>query len=196
MQKNNEILLFFGSFNPIHNGHMAIASYFTEFCGIRELWFVVTPQNPLKAPGSLLADRDRQHLVNLAIGDYPKFRVSDIEFYLPKPNYTINTLVYLSEKFPGKKFSLLIGGDNLETFHKWKNYKNILENYRIYVYSRPNSEAPSLEKFKNADIVIPDAPQMEISSSFIRTAIKENKDVRFFLPVKVYSYIKELGWYR
>lgn len=196
MQKNNEILLFFGSFNPIHNGHLAIASYFTEFCGIRELWFVVTPQNPFKAPGSLLADRDRQHLVNLAIGDYPKFRVSDIEFYLPKPNYTINSLTYLSEKFPTKKFSLLIGGDNLETFHKWKNYKKILENYKIYVYKRPNSGLPSIEKFENADIIIPDAPQMDISSSFIRTAIKENKDVRFLLPAKVYSYIKDVGWYR
>jgi nicotinate-nucleotide adenylyltransferase len=196
MRNNNEILLFFGSFNPIHNGHLAIASYFTEFYGIRELWFVVTPQNPLKNPGSLLADRDRQHLVNLAIGDYPKFKVSDIEFYMPKPNYTINTLAYLSEKFPSKKFSLLIGGDNIETFHKWKNYQKILENYRIYVYKRPGAQIPALSKFENADIIVPEVPQMEISSSMIRNAIKENKDMRFYLPSLAYDYIKDMGWFK
>jgi len=192
MPNNNEILLYFGSFNPIHTGHMVIANYLTEFCGISELWFVVTPQNPLKKSSTLLNDRDRQHLVQLAIDDYPKFKVSDIEFYLPKPNYTINTLTYLKEKYPNKKFSIIIGGDNLETFHKWKNYEKILEGFKIYVYKRPGCE---VREFENSDITIVDAPQMEISSSFIRKAIKDNKDVRYFLPPKVYEYILKMGWW-
>ncbi len=193
MQTNNEIILFFGSFNPIHTGHLIIANYITEFKNIHELWFVVTPHNPLKETKSLLKDRDRQYMTELAIDNYPKFKVSDIEFYLPKPNYTINTLAYLQEKFPSKKFSLLIGGDNLATFHKWKNYEKILEKHKIYVYKRPGSLLP---EFENADIEVLDAPQIEISSSFIRKAIKENKDIRFFLPQKVYRYITEMNFYR
>ncbi|PLX06292.1 MAG: nicotinic acid mononucleotide adenylyltransferase [Marinilabiliales bacterium] len=193
MQNNNEILLYFGSFNPIHIGHMAIANYLAEFCDIKELWFVITPQNPVKKSSTLLNDRDRQHLVQLAIEDYPKFRVSDIEFYLHKPNYTVNTLTYLKEKYPNRKFSILIGGDNLETFHKWKNYRKILDNHKIYVYKRPGCE---VKEYENSDITIVDAPQMEISSSFIRKSIKKNKDVRFFLPPKVYDYILKMGWWR
>lgn len=193
MSNNNEILLFFGSFNPIHIGHMAIANYLTEFCDIHELWFVITPQNPLKKASTLLNDRDRQYLTQLAIEDYPKFRVSDIEFYLPKPNYTINTLTYLKEKYPDLNFSILIGGDNLESFHKWKNYRKILDNYKIYVYKRPCSTLP---EFENSNVTIVDAPQMEISSSFIRNAIKKNKDIRYFLPPKVYEYIMKMGWWK
>jgi len=172
---------------------MAIANYLAEFCDIKELWFVITPQNPVKKSSTLLNDRDRQHLVQLAIEDYPKFRVSDIEFYLPKPNYTVNTLTYLKEKYPNRKFSILIGGDNLETFHKWKNYRKILDNHKIYVYKRPGCE---VKEYENSDITIVDAPQMEISSSFIRKSIKKNKDVRFFLPPKVYDYILKMGWWR
>jgi nicotinate-nucleotide adenylyltransferase len=193
MQNNNEIALFFGSFNPIHIGHLAIANYVTEFEGIQELWFVVTPQNPLKNANSLLKDRDRQHLVELAIDKYPKFKVSDVEFYLPKPSYTINTLTYLREKYPTKQFSLIIGGDNLETFHKWKNYKLILENHKLYVYKRPYAE---IKTYENSVIKILDAPQMEISSSFIRQAIHDNKDIRFFLPEKVYKYVVEMGFWK
>ncbi|MDR2008878.1 MAG: nicotinate-nucleotide adenylyltransferase [Bacteroidales bacterium] len=193
MQVNNEILLFFGSFNPIHAGHLIIANYITEFKNIHELWFVVTPHNPLKETGNLLKDRDRQYMVELAIDQYPKFKVSDIEFYLPKPNYTINTLTYLKERFPTKKFSLLIGGDNLATFHKWKNYEIILRNHKIYVYKRFGSK---VREFENSNIEILDAPQIEISSSFIRSAIKDNKDVRFFLPEKVYKYILEMNFYK
>lgn len=193
MQNNNEILLFFGSFNPIHIGHLAIANYITEFKNINELWFVVTPQNPMKKASNLLNDRDRKFLTELAISNYPKFKVSDIEFYLPKPNYTINTLTYLQEKFPTKKFSLLIGGDNLETFHKWKNFKIILDNFKIYVYKRPTY---NIQNFENANIEILDAPQIEVSSSFIREAIKNNKDIRFFLPEKVYKYILEMNFYK
>jgi len=193
MQNKNEIVLFFGSFNPIHNGHLAIANYITEFCDISELWFVVTPQNPLKPASTLLDDRNRQHMVQLAIDQYPKFKVSDIEFYLPKPNYTINTLTYLSEKYPKKKFSLLIGGDNLESFHKWKNYRKILDDYKLYVYKRPGAE---VREFENSNIQVLDAPQMEISSSLIREAINEGKDIRYFLPDKVYKYILEMGWWK
>lgn len=193
MSNKKEVILFFGSFNPIHIGHLAMANYIVEFCDIDELWFVVTPQNPLKTKDSLLKDRDRQHLVQLAIGNYHKFKVSDIEFYLPKPNYTINTLTYLSEKYPQKQFSLLLGGDNLESFHKWKNYKIILEYYKIYVYKRPNYHIPT---FENSNINILEAPQIEISSSFIRQGISANKDMRFFLNEKVYNYIKEMNFWK
>ncbi|MCF0206125.1 MAG: nicotinate-nucleotide adenylyltransferase, partial [Bacteroidales bacterium] len=138
MQNRKEILLYFGSFNPIHIGHLAIANYLVEYTNVDELWFVVTPHNPLKKSSTLIDDRVRQHLVQLAINDYPKFRVSDIEFYLPKPNYTATTLAYLNEKFPDYRFCILVGGDNLESFHKWKNYQVILNNYKIYVYKRNN----------------------------------------------------------
>ncbi len=192
MQNKKEILLYFGSFNPIHIGHLAIANYLVEYTQANELWFVVTPQNPLKKSSTLIDDRVRQHLVQLAIGDYPKFRVSDIEFYLPKPNYTVTTLAYLAEKYPDYNFSILIGGDNLETFHKWKNYEVILKNYKIYVYRRPGCE---VVKFENSNIEIVDAPLIEISSSFIRESIKAGKDVRFFMSEKVYKYVDEMGYF-
>lgn len=193
MYNNKEIVLFFGSFNPIHIGHLAIANYVVEFVDVKELWFVVTPQNPLKKITNLLPDRERQYMVELAINKFPKFKVSDIEFNLPKPNYTINTLAYLQEKYPNRKFSLLIGGDNLESFTKWKNYEQILKNYKLYVYKRPNYE---LAHYENSNIEILNAPQMEISSSFIRDAIKMNKDVRFFLPENVYDYMLKMNYYK
>jgi len=188
-----EILLYFGSFNPIHVGHLAIANYLVEYTQVNELWFVVTPHNPLKKSSTLIDDRVRQHLVQLAIGDYPKFRVSDVEFYLPKPNYTITTLTYLTEKYPDYKFSLLIGGDNLETFHKWKNYDVILKNYKIYVYRRPGCK---VVEYENSDIEIVDAPLIEISSSFIRQSIGKGLDVRFFMPEKVSEYVDKMGYWQ
>lgn len=193
MQNKREILLYFGSFNPIHIGHLAIANYLVEYTGVNELWFVVTPHNPLKKSSTLIDDRVRQHLVQLAIGNYPKFRVSDIEFYLPKPNYTINTLTHLSEKFPDYNFSILIGGDNLETFHKWKNYDVILKNYKIYVYRRPGCK---VVEYENSHIKIVDAPLIEISSSFIRESIRQGKDVRFFMPEEVARYIDQMGYWK
>lgn len=193
MHINNEILLFFGSFNPIHIGHLAIANYLTEFYNFSELWFVITPQSPDKKSSSLIDFRTRQHLVELSIDTYPKFKTCDIEFYLPKPNYTVDTLAHLSEKFPNRTFSLLIGGDNLLSFHKWKNANVILENYKIYVYKRPNY---AVSQFNNAHIRIIDAPMMQISSSFIRKAIRENKDIRFFLASKAYDYIIKQNLYR
>lgn len=186
--------LFFGSFNPIHIGHMAIANYFVEFTDLDQLWFVVSPQNPLKPRGSLLADYHRLQLVDEAIGNSPLFRSSKIEFELPKPSYTIDTLTYLSDKYPDNKFILLIGADNLQSFHKWKNYQVILDEYEIMVYPRPGypKDYPHLQ----GNIRIIDAPLMEISSSFIREAIHQGKDVGFFMPKAVSDYIQEMHFYK
>ncbi|MCF8295192.1 MAG: nicotinate-nucleotide adenylyltransferase [Bacteroidales bacterium] len=186
--------LFFGSFNPIHIGHLAIANYFVSFTDLHQVWFVVSPQNPLKEKQSLLADYHRLQLVDIAIGDSPLFRSSKIEFELPKPSYTIHTLSYLSEKYPEYEFVLLLGADNLQSFHKWKNYTVILENYELMVYPRPGYEVNSTS-FQGKIQVI-QAPLMEISSSFIRQAIGEGKDVRFFMPKAVADYIDEMNFYK
>ncbi len=198
MQNNNsEIGLFFGSFNPVHIGHLAIANYIVEYTDIRELWFVVTPQNPWKKSSNLLQDRQRQHMLELAVERSEKFKVSDIEFNLPKPNYTINTLTYLKEKFPAKKFSLIIGGDNLKYFKKWKNYEIILKEHKIYVYKRPDfTEFDCKDIITKGNIEILEAPMIEISSSFIRNSIKNGKDMKFFLPKEVYKYILANNYYR
>ncbi len=185
--------LYFGSFNPVHFGHLSIANYFLEFTDLEQLWFIVSPQNPLKKKASLLADYHRLELLNIAIGDSNKYKVSNIEFSMPKPSYTIDTLSYLQEKYSNNEFVLIMGSDNLPTLQKWKNYKEILDNYYIYVYPRPNNDGG---EFKNHNkINFYDAPLMEISSSFIRKSIKDNKDIRFFLPLNVYEYIKEMHFY-
>ncbi len=193
MKKDKKTGLYFGSFNPVHIGHLAIANYILEFTDLDEIWFVVSPQNPLKDKTSLLPDFQRLQMVNLAIGDFQKFKSSDIEFRLPQPSYTIHTLTYLSEKYPSRKFCLIMGADNLDNFAKWKNYKEIIGNYQLYVYPRPDSDGGSFREHANVNWV--DAPLMEISSSFIRNAIKEKKDVRYFLPEKVYEYITEMHFY-
>ncbi len=198
MQNNKrEIGLFFGSFNPIHIGHTAIANYMLEFTDIMEVWFVVTPQSPWKKNSNLLPDRQRQYMVELAIDKEYNYKVSDIEFKLPKPNYTINTLAHLQEKFPAKKFSLIIGGDNLQSFHKWKNYELILKDYKIYVYKRHDciSEVPDVIINKEAFEIV-EAPLMEISSSFIRNAIKNEKNMCFYLHKKTYKYIIDNNFYK
>lgn len=186
--------LFFGSFNPIHNGHMVIANYFAEFSDLKQVWFVVSPHNPLKPAGSLLNDFQRLQLVELAIGDYRKMKVSKIEFGLPKPSYTINTLTHLQEKFPQHEFVLIMGSDNLHTFHKWKNYEQILEYYSIYIYPRPGFDGGDFKNHPKVKFI--EAPLMEISSTFIRNAIKSKKDVRFMMPEKVADYIDEMNFYR
>jgi len=186
--------LYFGSFNPIHIGHLAIANYFVEYANLKELWFVVSPQNPLKEKGSLLPDYQRFELVNLAIGDYSKFKASNVEFSLPQPSYTANTLAYLDEKFPNREFSLIMGEDNLSSFNKWKNYENILKNRKLLVYPRPNCKNSIFHGHKNIQLI--DAPHMEISSSFIRNSIKSKKDVRFFMPENVWKYIDEMNFYK
>ena len=186
--------LFFGSFNPIHIGHLAIANYMSSFGNLDELWFVVSPQNPLKQKSQLLADHYRLEMVRMALGDYDGFRVSDIEFKLPKPSFTIDTLAYLSEKHPKREFVLIVGGDNIATFNKWKNYKTLLNNYKLLVYSRPGWDGGEYAKHPNVTSL--EAPQMEISSSFIRKSIKEKKDIRFFLPNKVWEYIYDMHFYK
>jgi|SRR5690606_25734952 len=186
--------LFFGSFNPIHNGHMVIANYFAEFSDLKQVWFVVSPHNPLKPAGSLLNDFQRLQLVELAIGDYRKMKVSKIEFGLPKPSYTINTLTHLQEKFPKHEFVLIMGSDNLHTFHKWKNYDQILKFYSIYIYPRPGFDGGDFKNHPKVKFI--EAPLMEISSTFIRNAIKSKKDVRFMMPEKVADYIDEMNFYR
>jgi len=188
-----KIGLFFGSFNPIHIGHLAIANFMAEYTDLEEIWFVVSPHNPLKNKASLLADYHRLELVELSIEAYPQFKASNIEFRLPQPSYTIDTLSYLREKHSKHQFSLIVGSDNLNSFTKWKNYELLLQNHELYVYPRPG--------FKDEDVNLPGtihivpAPLMEVSSSFIRQAIKEKKEIPFFLPAPAYQYIKDMHFY-
>jgi nicotinate-nucleotide adenylyltransferase len=189
-----QIGLFFGSFNPIHIGHLALANYFTEFANLNEVWFVVSPQNPFKEKAQLLHQNNRLHLVELAINNHPKMRSSNVEFSLPQPSYTVNTLAHLKEKYPTYNFSLIIGEDNLHSFNKWKNYEYILENYTLLVYPRPGSIKSKFHTHNNVKLL--DAPLIEISSTFIRSAIKTNKDIRFFVPEKVWEEINISGFYK
>lgn len=190
-----KIGLFFGSFNPIHVGHLALANYFIEFTDLDNLWFVVSPQNPLKKRNTLLDDYHRLHLVRLAIEDYPKkYHASNVEFDMPKPSFTIDTLTYLSEKHPNDEFILIMGADNLVTLHKWKNYAELIKKHKIYVYPRPNIDISKINTKANYKIF--DAPLIEISSSFIREAIQEQKNVDFFMHSKVAQYIDEMNFYR
>lgn len=186
--------LYFGSFNPVHIGHLAIANYMVEFTGLDEFWFVVTPQNPHKRKTNLLNDYDRLEMVQLAVEGDDRLQVSDIEFYLPKPSYTMDTLAYLKERNPNRHFKILMGSDNLQNFHKWKNFETILENFGVLVYPRPGFNKTKVMQHKNITIV-EGAPQMEISSSFIRKAIENGKDVQHFLPPKVWEYIEKKGFY-
>ena len=185
--------LYFGSFNPIHIGHLAIANFMVEFSELEQLWFVVSPQNPLKEKMSLLQDYHRLEMVRLAVEDDDRFRASDIEFKLPTPSYTIDTLTYLEELNPGREFQLVMGGDGLRTFHKWKHAKLIVEKYHRLIYPRPGTDIDSASRLPNATLV--DAPMMEISSSFIRQAIKEGKDVRHLVPARAYTYMREMHFY-
>lgn len=186
--------LYFGSFNPIHIGHMAIANYMVEYTEIDQLWFVVSPQNPLKQKKSLLDDYQRLELVTRSIGDDLRFRASKVEFGLPKPSYTIDTLTHLSEKYPTHKFYILMGTDNLENINKWKNAEQLLANYDIIVYPRHGFNPSSVEK--HARVQIANAPLMEISATFIRESIKAGKDIRHFLPPRIWDYISQMNIYK
>jgi len=190
-----KIGLYFGSYNPIHIGHLAIANYMVEFTDIDQLWFVVSPQNPFKKKENLLADYHRLELVNRAIENDERFRASNIEFNLPKPSYTIDTLTYLQERFPDYSFVILMGADNLESFPKWKNFEMIVENYGVVVYPRPGFEMSKVPVHKNITVA-EGVPLMEISSSFIRNTIKEGKDIRHFMPQKSWEYLDEMNFYR
>ena len=185
--------LFFGSFNPVHVGHMVLANYMLEFTNLEQIWFVVSPHNPLKQKSSLLDQNHRLQLVNIAIKNQAKFKASNIEFNLPQPSYTINTLTYLTEKYPNTKFALIMGSDNLENFHKWKNYEEILKRFELYVYPRPENDGGALKRHANVKLI--NAPLMGISSTMIRQAIREKKNVQFFVPEKVWEYIQEMHFY-
>lgn len=182
-----KIGLFFGSFNPIHIGHMIIAQTMLEHGGIDQLWFVVSPQNPFKKNKSLLHEFDRLDMVDKAIAYNSKFKVSDIEFNLSKPSYTIDTLTVFSEKHPEHNFFLIIGEDNLAHFHKWKNYEQILKYHGLLVYPRPNTDKPKFEIGENIKFV--EAPLLDISATFIRTAIKEGHSIKYLVPSEVEDYI-------
>ncbi|PWH82968.1 nicotinate (nicotinamide) nucleotide adenylyltransferase [Brumimicrobium oceani] len=200
--------LYFGTFNPIHIGHLIISNYMADYTDLDEVWLVVSPQNPLKKKKSLLEDYHRLAIVRVAIEDNDNLRESDIEFKMPRPSYTSDTLAYLKDKHPKNEFHLIMGEDNLRTLHKWKNFENILENHKIFVYPRvltiqeeqeveqigylPENE---LQNHKNI-IMCDDAPVMKVSSSFIRQAIKDKHDVRYLLTAPVQKYIEEMNFYK
>ena len=186
--------LFFGSFNPIHVGHLIIANHMVEHTELDEVWFVISPHNPLKKKSTLLADHHRYAMVNLAVEDNRNLWASNIEFGLSQPSYTVHTLAFLEEKYPGKDFVLIMGGDNLASLHKWKNYEHILENYSIMVYPRPGEELPELVNHEHVQVV--EAPLMQISSSFIRKSIKEGKSVEYILSDRVFKYLTEMHFYQ
>jgi len=191
-----KIGLYFGTFNPIHTGHLIIANHMAEYSGLDQIWLVVTPHNPLKKKTTLLDDHHRLQMVFLATEDYPKLKPSDAEFRLPQPSYTVNTLAHLQEKFPAHEFSLIMGEDNLNSLHKWKNYEVILQNHDIYVYPRINTEVINPDIATAARIHRVDAPVIEISSTFIRNSIKENKNVHPLLPEKVWQYVGHNLFYK
>lgn len=188
-----KIGLFFGSFNPVHNGHLIIASYISQTTDLDKVWMVVSPQNPLKPKETLLRDHDRLHLINLAIEESKHLKSSGIEFKLPKPSYTIDTLVYLHEKYPQHRFSLIMGSDNLVTLHKWKNFEKLLT-YPIYVYKRRGFDENPYPERNNIQLL--DFPFLDISATFIRDSIRKGISMQYFLPEPVWKYIDESGWYK
>ena len=185
--------LFFGSFNPIHTGHLVIANYMATFSGLKEVWLVVSPHNPLKQRSGLANMYDRLEMAKLATENAPQLKVSDIEFKLAQPSYTVDTLAHLRERYPQKEFVLIMGADNLVSLKKWKNYEVLLKDYHIYVYPRPGADVKEWEN--HPSITFTDTPQMEISSTFIRKAIKDKKNVQFFTPDKVLDFIESKGLY-
>ena len=191
-----KIGLYFGTFNPIHAGHLIIANHMAEYSGLDQIWLGVTPHNPHKKKSTLLSDHHRLQMVHLAVEDYPKLKPSDIEFRLPQPNYTVNTLAHLQEKFPTHEFSLIMGEDNLNTLHKWKNYEVLLQNHNIYVYPRLDNGTPDDAIAHHPAIHRVGAPVIELSSTFIRQSIKDGKNVRPMLPAKVWEYIEHNLFYK
>jgi nicotinate-nucleotide adenylyltransferase len=186
--------LFFGSFNPIHVGHLIIGSHLIDFTDLSEVWYIVSPHNPLKDKASLLNEYERLEMVRIATEDEPRLKASDIEFTLSRPSYTIHTLLHLQEKYPNREWVLIMGADTVPTLPKWKNYEQLVNNYEIYIYPRPDYilDTASLPlKMK----LIPDVPIMEISASHIRNAIRQKKSVRYMLTEKVFQYIDKWGLY-
>ena len=200
-----QIGLFFGSFNPVHQGHLILANYLAEETALEEVWFVITPQSPFKQKQRLLDNHHRLALVEEAIEGYPKLKVSTVEFGLPAPQYTALTIAHLMEKHPEASFSLIVGQDHLKSFHKWYNYQALLEGHQIYVYPRMPEEAlaaskplkqPKPEILIHSNLILVSAPVVEISSSYIRKALKAGKNIRPLLPPAVWKYMDEMNFYR
>ncbi len=184
-----KIGLFFGSFNPVHIGHMLIADFLIHNSDLDQVWMVVTPHNPLKPKKSLAKDYDRLHLMRLATNENDHIRPSDIEFGLPKPSYTVDTMAYITEKYPQHNFHLIMGGDSLASLPKWKNYEVLLDRYSIIVYRRPGYELGELQSHQHVTVL--DSPQFEISASYVRERIKNKKSIRYLVPDAVYQYLEE-----
>ncbi len=194
MNQSQKIGLFFGSFNPVHLGHLIIANVMAENTDLDKVWLVVSPQNPFKPSKGLLHEFDRFDMVKAAIADNYKLEASDVEFHLPKPSYTIHTLAHLTEKHPTKEFKVILGEDNLENFTKWKNYEQILDQFGLYVYPRPNVTNSSLSR--HAQVKMVEAPLLDISASYIRNCIKNNKSIRYLVPDVVENMIRSKNFYR
>lgn len=186
--------LFFGSFNPIHLGHLVIANYMANYTDLKEVWFVVSPHNPLKQKAGLADMYDRLEMARLATENATHLKVSDIEFKLPQPSYTVDTMAHLKEKHPEKEFALIMGADNLVSLKKWKNYEVLLQNHQIFVYPRPNADIGEWEN--HPSIVITETPQMDISSTFIRQAVKQEKSIQFLVPDAVIDFMDRKSLYK
>ncbi|MEI9943834.1 MAG: nicotinate (nicotinamide) nucleotide adenylyltransferase [Chitinophagaceae bacterium] len=188
-----KIGLYFGSFNPVHTGHLIIANHILNETELEKVWFVVSPQNPFKSSNTLLNKFHRLHLLKLATEEDNRIKISDIEFDLPQPSYTTVTLVHLQEKYPEHIFSIIMGSDSFQNLHKWKNYEAIVKNYSIYVYRRPGFE---IENHVNAQLTIVEAPMLEISATQIRQLAKQGKSIRYMVPEKVREEIERGGYYK
>ena len=188
--------LYFGTFNPIHIGHLIIANHMAEFSDLDEIWLIVTPHNPHKQKSTLLDDHHRLYMVQLAVDDYPKLKASEVEFKLAQPNYTVHTLSHLTDKYPQHQFSLIMGEDNLYSLHKWKNYEQILANHAIYIYPRIFNKHTETIKIESENIFKIDAPIIELSSTAIRAGIKANKNMRPMMPEKVWQYVERNLFYK
>jgi nicotinate-nucleotide adenylyltransferase len=188
--------LYFGTFNPIHIGHLIIANHMAEFSDLDEIWLIVTPHNPHKQKSTLLDDHHRLYMVQLAVDDYPKLKASEVEFKLAQPNYTVHTLSHLTDKYPQHQFSLIMGEDNLYSLHKWKNYEQILANHAIYIYPRIFNKHTETIKIECENIFKIDAPIIELSSTAIRAGIKANKNMRPMMPEKVWQYVEHNLFYK
>lgn len=189
-----KIGLFFGSFNPVHTGHMIIANHLATRADLDKVWMVVSPQNPFKPKKTLARDHDRLHLVHLAIGDNTRLHASNVEFDLPQPSYTIDTLIYLKEKYPQHEFAIIMGGDNLSSFHLWKNYEQILAHHDIYVYKRPGSDLGELAAHPRVRLC--EAPMLDISATYIRDALKNGFSVQYLVPDTVWGYLEGSSMYK
>lgn len=192
MKTRQQVGLYFGSFNPVHIGHLIVAQHFLNQTGLKQVWFVVSPQNPFKAPGTLLGEYDRLHLVRLAIGENPGFRASDVEFHLPKPSYTSVTLTYLEEKYPQYEFSILMGSDSYQNLPQWHNGETVLRQHKIFVYERPGFPPP---KPYSEETFFLKAPFLDISASHIRDLLREKKPITYLVPKAVEEEIEKNNYY-